>query len=259
MLWWGMRLRSVAAWLLGAALVLAAAAPVAADEPTPDDLEAARVHYHAGEQHYLRGRYAQAIEEFQEALRLSGRAELLYNISQAYERMGDVRNARDYLARYLESDAVPPEERGVLEDKLKVFDERLAAEAAAATQPATQPSPNGRPRPYRLAKWIAIGAGAALVVTSVGFTIDSASMAGKLEDAQDETRPFDGELADIEARGERDEVIAWVTGVAGVAALGAGVALWVLDGRGTENPGNQSAFRPVVGPGLVAAEVSWRF
>lgn len=59
-------------------------------------------------------------------------------------------------------------------------------------------------------------------------------------------------------------MLAWVTGIAGVAVLGAGVVFFVLDGGASADAERApapagAALRPVVGPGIVAAEVVWRF
>jgi tetratricopeptide (TPR) repeat protein len=181
------------------------------------DDEAAAQHFSAGEQYYLRGAYREAIREFQEAYRLSDRPELLFNIAQAYERAGDVRNARVYLRRYLDSGVAPAEEKPLLEEKLAAWDARIAEEDRKIRE---------RPRPFKTWKWVATGLGVALVGASVGFTIDSALMSQRVEDAQGPGEPFP---KDLEERGERDEVLAIVTGAAGGVALGIGILFFALD------------------------------
>src|SRR4051794_36614658 len=120
----------VAAFLLLVPALAHAGAPDP-DAPAPKDdeaMQAAEVHYNAAEQYYLRGQYPEAIKEFSEAYRLSKRPELLYNISQSYERNGDLRNARTYLQQYLDSGVASEDEKPVLHDKLASFDERIKAD-----------------------------------------------------------------------------------------------------------------------------------
>jgi tetratricopeptide (TPR) repeat protein len=238
-------------------------APVARAQPTP-----AKIHYEAGAQHYARGRYVEAIREFEEAYRLSSAAALLYNISQAYERLGDLVRAREYLQRYLATDAVAAEERGPLEDKLRVFDERIAAQkqaenAGPSTQPVAPPPPSvGEPtRPFRTWRWVALGAGGALLATAAFFAWDGAEQNAKIEDAA-ETGDMPYTYQGAWDRGERDNLLAWVTGGLGVAAVGAGVVFFVLDRRGSGEDKRTTAsarFAPLAAPHAAGATLEWKW
>lgn len=64
----------------------------------------ARQHFLAGQDYYTQGRYEKAIEEFDEAYRLDPKPLLLFNISQAYERLGKLDRAIEYLELYLKAD-----------------------------------------------------------------------------------------------------------------------------------------------------------
>lgn len=83
------------------ALAVTALLLSAAHAQTASDVEIARAHYKTGEQYYQRDRFADAAREFEEAFRLSGRTELLYNIGKAYEGGGDLVKARDAYDKYL--------------------------------------------------------------------------------------------------------------------------------------------------------------
>jgi myosin heavy subunit len=86
----------------------------------------ARQHFVAGQDYYTQGRYQKAIEEFEEAYRLDGSKHLLlFNISQAYERMGELDKAVDYLKRYLEK-APRADNRVSLENKIANLETRIA-------------------------------------------------------------------------------------------------------------------------------------
>jgi tetratricopeptide (TPR) repeat protein len=101
--------------IIVAAAVLLAGATAFAD---------AKQHFLAGQDYYTQGRYEKAISEFEEAYRLDPRPLLLYNIAQAWEKLGDLRKSVDYLKKYLEADP-NNEERTALLNKLASLQERL--------------------------------------------------------------------------------------------------------------------------------------
>ncbi len=57
----------------------------------------ARELYLQGDREYQAGRYEQAVAAFQEAYRLSGRPLLLFNLANAYERLGRYAEALEAL------------------------------------------------------------------------------------------------------------------------------------------------------------------
>ena len=94
----------------------------------PDRVEAqsenmAKNHYLAGTSYYQQGRYAEAIREFEEAHRLSNKPELLYNIAQAHEKLGNLQQAVKYLEQYLEAPDLT--NRLAAEEQLKNIKARL--------------------------------------------------------------------------------------------------------------------------------------
>ena len=90
--------------LAGAALpARAGAAP-----PTPSQEELARSHFVAGEEEYARGRWREALHEFQLGYALSPRPEFLINFAQVYRKLGDYDAAARECQRYLAT-APPPD------------------------------------------------------------------------------------------------------------------------------------------------------
>jgi tetratricopeptide (TPR) repeat protein len=73
----------------------------AADAPAGADLELAKAHYATGQIYYERGRFPDAAREFEEAYRLSGRPELLYNMGKAYDGSSDAARALTAYRRFL--------------------------------------------------------------------------------------------------------------------------------------------------------------
>ena len=84
----------------------------------------ARQHFLAGQDYYTQGRYEKTIAEFEEAYRLDPRPLLLFNIGQAWEKLGDLVKAVDFLKRYLEADP-NNEDRTTLLNKVASLQERL--------------------------------------------------------------------------------------------------------------------------------------
>ena len=85
----------------------------------------ARQHFMAGQSYYTQGKYQKAIDEFEEAYRLDPRPLLLFNIAQAYEKIGKLEETVDYLKRYLEAEP-DAEERTSLLNKIANLEERIA-------------------------------------------------------------------------------------------------------------------------------------
>lgn len=100
--------------------------PLAQSQTTTDDL--ARGHFTAGRQAYVEGRYEAAVERFAEAYRLSRKPLLLFNLANAYERLGDYASALQALRDY--ERAAPAGERPTLERRLASLESRARSAAA---------------------------------------------------------------------------------------------------------------------------------
>jgi tetratricopeptide (TPR) repeat protein len=123
-----------------------APAPAAADDKAAN-LKRAEELFFNGKRLYTEGSYEAAILAFQESYELSKEPQLLYNIGNTYERLGDFANARRYLDQYRAF--APENERDVLSRRISALDqrqrekeqkERDAAAAAAANNPKTGPT-----------------------------------------------------------------------------------------------------------------------
>jgi len=94
----------------------------------PKYLEAKRL-FEKGEELYSKGDYEKAVESWEMSFDLSGAELILESIANAYERLGRVEQAREYLARWRET--APVDERADLDARLAKLDERIAKEKAA--------------------------------------------------------------------------------------------------------------------------------
>jgi tetratricopeptide (TPR) repeat protein len=246
--------------LLGVAPLTARAQPqpVPQQEEEPDP---ARIHFDAGEQHYIRGRYSEAIIEFKEAYRLSKAGALLYNIAQAYERAGDPRNAKDFLEQYIASGQTDPGELPGLQKKLAEYDEQIAKLPPPEPDPVPKPAQQVDvvPGPFGLWKWVALGGGVLLGGTAIYFALDARKQADKIEEVADRNplNVWDDELDAAYSRGKRSQTLAIVTGGVGAAAVVTGIVLLVLDRP--RSVVREISVVPTAGPGGAGATLSLRF
>lgn len=140
----------VSAGLISAPLPAQARQPAAADPatepagepevgPAPQqsgDLERAKELYVNGQQLYGEGSYEAAILAFKEGYQLSKKPEFLYNIANAYERMGEFGQARDYLDQFRAYASNDQQE--ALARKIASLDKRQREKEANAQQQQDQ-------------------------------------------------------------------------------------------------------------------------
>jgi hypothetical protein len=137
--------------VLSASHVQAQMPPAGASDRDPQ----ARLLFEQGREAYSDGRYRDAWAYFHEAYQLSGRPELLFNIGQTADRLGQENDAVKAFTMYLERLPAAPNRRDV-ENRVRALRERLAAvqhastpapTAAAPVRPAPPPQPAVSVRP----------------------------------------------------------------------------------------------------------------
>jgi tetratricopeptide (TPR) repeat protein len=164
---------SIRVWVCLAALAFGTAVPVPSlcaaqvEEESTDDQ--ARRHFRLGSAHYENGSFLEAAHEFEEAYRLSNRAQLLYNIYVAYRDAGDLPHSRDALRSYLEQ--VPDAENAaMLRARLESLDRMLAA-APPPTTESTPPSTEPESEPQATSVDTETSDGEASAATSSGHSL----------------------------------------------------------------------------------------
>lgn len=154
-----MRLRA----MHGCAVALWLSATVTHAQPTEDE---ARGHFLQGRAAFESGRYEDALTHFERSYELSGRAQLLYNIGLAQERLHRDPEALASLDRYLETAA--PDDREAVEQRIASIRARInAAEQRSGVLSA---EPAERPRKPLVRQWwfwTSIGVAAAGIVTGI--------------------------------------------------------------------------------------------
>lgn len=155
--------------LLFAALTLhspALAQP--ASEPSAEDVARAKELFRNGERLYNEGRYEDAIVAWQEAYDLSGQPALLYNMANAYERLGRYQESYDALNRYRVY--ASESEADAIDRRLLNLEQRLREQSpsTAPTQKAPPKAKTGGPPVLPIALY---GVGAAGLGTGVAFAL----------------------------------------------------------------------------------------
>jgi tetratricopeptide (TPR) repeat protein len=231
--------QAAVAALLFVVIVLWGAATARAEEPTQADEQAAKAHFLAGSAYYEQGNYTDAVKEFSEAHRLSHRADLLYNISVCYERLGRWDDAISSLQQYLTERPEAPD-RGVIESRIANFSQRREADRASPPSTTTAPaaaalSPVVPPpaRPRHTLGFVVGGIGLGLLVVALGTGV-AAHLAYNDLDMSCPKQMCDGTKQTLRDEASIGHGLAISTDVllgVGGAALVTGVVLFILESR----------------------------
>ena len=245
----------VALWLGLVCLVGEPAGLASAQADGDDDI--ARRHFELGRTYHQSGRFAEAAQEFQRAFDLSGRPQLLYNISMAKRDGGDLSGAVEALDRYLR-EAGELKDRARLEARLRTMQEQLAREQQPAEEPA--PSAEGEPGPpeseqepespepeasaqaspmRKRAAWGLLGAGGGLLLASIGTGVVALGRDADLADQCSGGVCDESLQGDVDS-GRRLATATDVLWIAGTAAAVTGLVLW-LTGTREEVPAQQAS------------------
>jgi tetratricopeptide (TPR) repeat protein len=194
--------------------------------------------FEAGKQAYWAGRYADALEYFERAEKLSKRPELLYDIGAAADRLRDDERALSALEAFLEADPSSPlagHVRSRVEVLRRVVAERKHQTAFVAnvlTPPLVGASELQHPaeaQPSQRA-WTLLGVGAAVTAGAVGtfgWYVNRVNNRDKCKKAKDECT----NLTDLDRQRKAALSVSVVLGSAGLAMLTAGTVLAVRQPR----------------------------
>jgi tetratricopeptide (TPR) repeat protein len=141
------------------------------------DEELARAHYLTAQSYYQQGRVREALQQFDEAYRISKRPALHYNMGICYERLGQTADAIAAYDRYLSEDTTATDRVDVQAhiDQLRARLPPPAPPPAPVRAPppesvvASQPAPKDEKKPLVKQGWFwgVVGGGAGLVVLAV--------------------------------------------------------------------------------------------
>jgi tetratricopeptide (TPR) repeat protein len=215
------------------------AQPSAPEQQAPEDdkldreLEA-KQHFQLGSTFYDSGRFREAAEEFDEAYRLSGRPQLLYNLYVAYRDDGRLAESVEALSAYLKAVPDAPD-RINLRARLESMQAQLAArrkreaEAQRAGEaPAVMAEPADDVPPARsVVPWVLMGAGSALVVASIGTGLAAKSGSDELAEACNDDRQCPASEQDAIDRTRRLAITTDALWAGGAAVAVTGLVLWL--------------------------------
>jgi tetratricopeptide (TPR) repeat protein len=136
---------TIKACFLGLALALGAiAAPQRVDAAPHNsrsvNTQRARRHFLAGKRAFEAKRYPVALKEFETGYAIDPRPGFLLNMGHAARRRGELRRARDYYLKFLESDP-PGAERRTTIGLVMEIDRQLAAASTAGSHASAAPGP----------------------------------------------------------------------------------------------------------------------
>ena len=230
-------------------LALVCCASSAAVAQAPSDEARARALAERGFRDYDAGRYAEAIEAFEEAYRLSPVPGLLFNIARAYQHQGPEHCAAalEHYRRYLATDPDAANRASVEAriDEIEPCAEPRAPPAESHTQPApvrSTSSPNAvaapRPSAERASASSPILGWTSLAVGVVGLGVAAVAAILTLDRyaeldqgcAADDGCP--SELGDTIEEYETLRLTTWIAGGVGIAGVALGLVL-LLTASGT--------------------------
>lgn len=268
-------MRSIPAVAIALTLAIGAAAQPASAQQQEEPVEDTRARelFLEGEAHYAAGRYELAAERYLEAYQLSQRPELLFNVGNAYERLGDYEKAARYLGEYADNprarDVVSVRERIRRLDAAAADQKRRAQQeqqpvpqpdsAGSAVTASPAPGP-GAERGRTRATWWLVGSGVTLA-GAIGMGLLAINAGSNAErDCADDGRPVCRDTASSALTQETAFAIgADVFAVATVVTAGVGIYLLFQDDGQEARPAAATRLAPTLGPDGLGVSLSGRF
>ncbi len=198
---------------------------------------AARAAFRRGDAEYLEGDYQSAVDAFQEAYALSGKVEMLFNLANAYERMGKYIEASLALKSYIPHAAEST--RPQLERRVRRLDARAREREEQRRQPAapTEPAPVEQ-APFPTARIAGVGMitlGVAGILTGAAFGISALETRAKIkEQCEDGRRVCSSETEALIKRDHVHSLVADIALIGGGVLTAAGIYLVVKKEHGRE-------------------------
>jgi len=166
-----------------------------------------------------------AIAKWTRSYELSGEAELLFNIAQAFRRGGDCIRALATYERFVEIDP-KSEQRRLADDFVRELEPKCAARTSSSDEhPSTR-----RGRTLRISGLAIGGGGVVIAVTGLLFGRRASTLGDEVSRACSQTCDW-GAQKDKDARGRRYASIGYACDGLGVAAIASGAVMYYLGVR----------------------------
>lgn len=282
-------MRSVLPRIL-ALLLVAFAAPALAQTPPPQtDAQKA---FEQGKTAYNLGQFEKAIELWTKAYELKPNAVFLYNIGQAHRQRKDFAKAIYFYKSYLRESPQAANRADVetkIADMQKLLDEQTKTGEGPPSspldpnkpEPEQQPPEPEKPQPIKVkpepeepadpgkgAKTLKIagiatgGAGVAMVLVGIVFSLSAKSTQQELEEHVAMGNAWSEELSDKEASGKTKSTLGVVFLSAGAVCVlaGGGLFVWgMMKGKQASREQAGLQILPAVGPGGANVSLRWTF
>jgi tetratricopeptide (TPR) repeat protein len=251
------------------AVLLSAPAAAFAQQPSTAD---AKKLFETGAAEYQKGNYDEAIKDWEKSYDISKKPLIFESLANAHERLGNVKQARDYLVKWREF--APKDEYELLDNRIANLDARVKHEElveqqkkAADERAKKDAEEREKQRQAELAQQKkksgvsipgVIMAGAGVVAVGVGVGLDLvASGSRPSTKGVCATAPAGGFICNESIKNKLessnslavDGDIVWI---AGAVVASAGIVLILAHGNGTPAPdsdsGTTAMIAPVVGP-----------
>ena len=204
-----------------------------ADANAQSIAEAKRL-FDEGAELYGKGDYEAAIERWEISFELSKKPLIYESIANAYERLGNAKKAREYLAKWREN--APDDERPRLDDRIANLDARIQKEDAAAAAKqngaVVKPADDNGPTMQTAVGFGLVGAGAGALATGVTLALIGVGQrpdpAEVCKNSGDRSVCMDSARADIDGSSSLTTA-GDVVGALGLAMVAAGVVLVLID------------------------------
>jgi tetratricopeptide (TPR) repeat protein len=136
---------TVKAWVLGPTIALAVVGlpqrvSASSHNSGSANTQRARRHFLAGKRAFEAKRYAAALKEFEAGYAIDPRPGFLLNMGHAARRLGELKRARDYYLKFLESDPPATDRRATIALVVEI-DRQLASAAATGSHASVVPEP----------------------------------------------------------------------------------------------------------------------
>lgn len=204
-----------------------------------------------GAQHFAAGDFEAAIVSFQEAYALQPVPNLLYNIGRCHEQLEQWDQAIVYLERFITAPEVESDAREHAMQRVQSLREIKEATARGDDDPDTgdldddpmEPEPVVVEGPNRTPGFIAVGAGAGLIV---GGVVMGLMASGNANTIQDTTLSYDDRLA-AQSSARTQGLVADIFYVSGAAVTAVGIYLLVTAGSDDAPPPTAATIQPWIG------------
>lgn len=228
--------------------------------PTKADDARARELFMVGKTMYEGGRYASALELFEEAYQLSPRPMLLLSLASTYERLERNEDALRVLREYLPK---APKDKIATIDKrianLEALRDEKAAEAERQAAAAREQVQKPEPEPVEesslgLYGWITTGVGAA-----VGLGGGTLVLLGEMDHQEvvDDPQMLRDDAQVLVDSGDDKKMLGYIVAGAGGAILATGLVMVLLAPEGSETPNDSATVSAAFLPGPQGATLAF--